>query len=67
LHFAVPFELLLFSYAVLGPLYYLAEISWLHKKKYFILDDGKSVSGALFCVGIPMMCAVGPQSGDRGF
>lgn len=33
--FFLPFELLLFSYAVLGPLHYLTEISWLHKKQYF--------------------------------
>lgn len=33
--FIVPFELLLFSYAVLGPLHYLTEIAWLHDRKYF--------------------------------
>jgi hypothetical protein len=31
-----PFEVFLFSYAVLGPLHYLTEILWLHKKNYFI-------------------------------
>lgn len=31
----IPFELFLFSYAVLGPLHYLTEISWLHDKKYY--------------------------------
>lgn len=35
-----PFELFLFSYAVLGPLHYLTEISWLHDRKYF--TEGKS-------------------------
>lgn len=35
LAFAVPFELFLFSYAVLGPLHYLTEIGWLHKRNYF--------------------------------
>lgn len=35
--FVVPFELFLFSYAVLGPLHYLTEISWLHKRNYFSL------------------------------
>lgn len=30
-----PFELLLVSYAFLGPLHYLTEISWLHDRKYF--------------------------------
>src|SRR5271169_2163520 len=35
LAFAVPFELFLFSYAVLGPLHYLTEIGWLRKRDYF--------------------------------
>jgi hypothetical protein len=33
--YLVPFEMFLFSYAVLGPLHYLTEISWLHKRDYF--------------------------------
>lgn len=36
LAFILPFEVFLFSYAVLGPLHYLTEISWLHQKHYFI-------------------------------
>src|SRR4051812_17287958 len=31
----LPFELVLFSYAFLGPAHYLTEISWLHDRKYF--------------------------------
>ncbi|MCX6182591.1 MAG: hypothetical protein NT150_11765 [Bacteroidetes bacterium] len=31
----IPFELFLFSYAVLGPLHYLTEINWLKEKNYF--------------------------------
>ncbi len=31
----LPFELFLFSYAVLGPAHYLTEISWLHQRGYF--------------------------------
>lgn len=34
--YLLPFEVFLFSYAVLGPLHYLTEISWLEKKNYFI-------------------------------
>jgi len=34
--FIIPFELFLFSYAILGPLHYLTEISWLHQRNYFI-------------------------------
>ena len=33
--FAAPFKLFLFVYAVLGPLHYLTEISWLHDRDYF--------------------------------
>jgi hypothetical protein len=35
LAFLIPFELFLFVYAVLGPLHYLTEISWLHDRNYF--------------------------------
>lgn len=35
LAFALPFELFLFSYAVLGPLHYLTEISWLGERNFF--------------------------------
>jgi hypothetical protein len=34
--FIIPFRLFLFVYAVLGPLHYLTEISWLDKKNFFI-------------------------------
>lgn len=33
--YAVPFELVLVSYAFLGPAHYLTEISWLHDRTYF--------------------------------
>src|SRR4029077_3259419 len=32
---AAPFHLFLLAYAVLGPLHYLTEISWLHDRQYF--------------------------------
>lgn len=34
----IPFELFLFSYAILGPLHYLTEINWLHQKNYFVKE-----------------------------
>src|SRR3984885_2522166 len=42
--FLLPFELFLFSYAVLGPLHYLTEISWLHDRSYFfgLRETGRS-------------------------
>ena len=33
--FLAPFHVFLFAYAVLGPLHYLTEISWLHDRDYF--------------------------------
>ncbi len=39
-----PFELFLFSYAVLGPLHYLTEISWLHERNYFT-ESGRAGAG----------------------
>ena len=36
--FKIPFELFLFSYAVLGPLHYLTEINWLNRKDYFLQE-----------------------------
>jgi hypothetical protein len=38
--YVFPFELFLFSYAVLGPLHYLTEISWLHDRGYFARPNG---------------------------
>jgi hypothetical protein len=35
LAFVFPFQLFLFSFAVLGPLHYFTEIPWLHGKKYY--------------------------------
>lgn len=46
----LPFELFLFSYAVLGPLHYATEISWLDKKKYFVHTKKWIVLFLLFCV-----------------
>lgn len=36
--FYLPFQLFLFSYAVLGPLHYLTEIRWLNSKHFFVAD-----------------------------
>jgi len=34
--YALPFELLLLSYAILGPAHYFTEINWLHERNYFL-------------------------------
>ncbi len=48
--FFIPFELFLFSYAVLGPLHYLTEIGWLHKKNYYTKGKYDFLFLALTCL-----------------
>ena len=48
--FIMPFEVFLFAYAVLGPLHYLTEISWLHDRQYF--SKGKYDYLILLFIGI---------------
>lgn len=43
LAYILPFEVFLFSYAVLGPLHYLTEISWLHQRNYFVPNEKKNI------------------------
>ena len=50
LAFILPFELFLFSYAILGPLHYLTEIGWLHKKNYFTKGKYDFLFLSLLCV-----------------
>ena len=46
----IPFELFLFSYGILGPLHYLTEIGWLHKKNYFTKGKYDFVFLVVTCV-----------------
>ena len=48
--FIMPFEVFLFAYAVLGPLHYLTEISWLHDRQYF--TKGKKDHIVLWLIGV---------------
>jgi hypothetical protein len=48
--FYVPFELFLFSYGILGPLHYMTEIGWLHKKNYFTKGKYDFVFLTLACI-----------------
>ena len=48
--FIMPFEVFLFAYAVMGPLHYLTEISWLHDRQYF--TKGKYDNIALWAIGV---------------
>ncbi|HEU5239362.1 MAG TPA: hypothetical protein VFU37_19685 [Pyrinomonadaceae bacterium] len=63
LAFAFPFELFLFSYAVLGPLHYLTEISWLHERNYFTGGERRKKTqrahkGWLILVGVTMVALI---------
>lgn len=49
LAFILPFELFLFSYAVLGPLHYLTEIGWLHKKNYYTKGKYDFIALGILC------------------
>lgn len=51
-----PFELFLFSYAILGPLHYLTEISWLEKRDYFV--KSKIDTLILFLISIIIMLGI---------
>jgi hypothetical protein len=48
--FIMPFEVFLFAYAVMGPLHYLTEISWLHDRQYFA--KGKYDFVILLAIGV---------------
>jgi hypothetical protein len=48
--FIMPFEVFLFAYAVMGPLHYLTEISWLHDRQYF--TKGKYDNIVLWVIGV---------------
>ena len=52
-----PFETLLLAYAVLGPLHYMTEISWLHDRNYFL--PKRSDAWPMVLGGIVLLVAVG--------
>ncbi|KAA5536763.1 hypothetical protein F0919_03580 [Taibaiella lutea] len=64
----IPFELFLFSYAILGPLHYLTEISWLHHKKYFLAipEKGQKLLFPLLIILLVMLVTVGKTRALHG-
>src|SRR6476620_11054709 len=58
--YILPFGVFLFSYAVLGPLHYLTEISWLDKKNYFV----KSKKDIWLFIPIVVLITIGMFSGQ---
>ena len=57
----VPFELFLFSYAVLGPAHYLTEISWLEKRSFFTRGRWDALLLLLLAV---LVFLTGPPAGQ---
>jgi hypothetical protein len=55
--FLLPFEVFLLSYAVLGPLHYLTQISWLHERRYFMAQR----RDALILVVLTLVVFAGSQ------
>ena len=51
--YALPFELLLLAYVVLGPAHYLTEISWLHDRNYFL--PHRSIAIALMILAVVLV------------
>lgn len=63
--YVLPFEVLLASYAFLGPAHYLTEISWLHDRKYFTikrLDPWLLLGASLFLLYLG--ASVVPESSE---
>ncbi|MBI1272519.1 MAG: hypothetical protein GC131_00325 [Alphaproteobacteria bacterium] len=58
LSYLLPFELLVLSYAILGPAHYMTEISWLHDRAYFMRDKGWAYGLALLTMLALMMGAL---------
>lgn len=49
--YLLPFELLLLSYAILGPAHYFTEINWLHDRGYFLPHRGLALGLAAAALG----------------
>src|SRR5947208_8377743 len=65
LAFLFPFQLFLFSFAVLGPLHYFTEIPWLHGKKYYTTGKYDYVMLIILCCAIAAIhYMIPPKSGS---
>ena len=65
--FSMPFELFLIAYAVLGPLHYLTEISWLHTRRYFTNGRNDYVVLVGLCIGVGILKHVALGVDAAGF
>ena len=59
LAYVLPFELFLFSYAVLGPLHYLTEIIWLKKRDCFTTGKADYIFLIIPCIVLTFIVLVG--------
>src|SRR5262249_58003852 len=65
--YVVPFEGLLYAYAILGPAHYLTELNWLHDRGYFIADRAaRWLFLALGLVGLALILFVPRLFGSYG-
>jgi hypothetical protein len=62
LAFVIPFELFLISYAVLGPLHYLTEITWLKKRDCFTTGKKDYIFLILMCVVLTVIVLLNAYS-----
>jgi hypothetical protein len=58
LAFVAPFEVFLLSYAVLGPLHYLTEVSWLYDRDCFLPQRRDYLPLLLLCVAVILVPAM---------
>ncbi|MDH5722582.1 MAG: hypothetical protein OEY94_04580 [Alphaproteobacteria bacterium] len=64
LAFIVPLEMVLLSYAFLGPAHYLTQISWMHDRDYFTDQKMVWAYGAIL-TGLIIMAVYLPQMGGN--
>ena len=63
--YLIPLELFLFSYAVLGPLHYLTQISWLQKRGFFTRGKYDYLLLVGLCLGMLVLTIF--NRGNSGF
>lgn len=63
--YLIPLELFLFSYAVLGPLHYLTQISWLQKRGFFTRGKYDYFFLVGLCLGMLVLTIL--NRGNSGF
>jgi len=60
-----PFQLFLFSFAVLGPLHYFTEIPWLHGKGYYTTGKYDYIMLVALCCGVGTLYFINSSQGNQ--